>query len=132
MNISNGLCNMCCKDRETLIHLFWECEKIKPIWVKIQDLINGVAEIIEINERFSFSKVVLGYTINSAKIFNTIIFETKWHIWKFRNDFKFSQRHPSLLACQKQLIRNIKDQYLFQNIKNENKAVLKYILDYKL
>lgn len=44
MKASNGVCNLCKKDRETLIHLFWKCTDTKLIWAKINAVLNNMVQ----------------------------------------------------------------------------------------
>ena len=34
------ICSSCCNPRETFVHLFCECDKVKPIWQELQHFIN--------------------------------------------------------------------------------------------
>lgn len=124
MMVSNGLCNMCSSKRETLVHLFWECEHIKPIWEQVERLIDVAMESLKITEfSLSYSKVVIG---TNQAVINTILFESKWIIWKYRNDFKFSNKKPNITKFKKQLLNNINTQLKYQH--NEK---IKYIIDHE-
>ena len=34
---SSALCVKCCTQEDTIIHAFWECDKVKRIWMEIQN-----------------------------------------------------------------------------------------------
>lgn len=35
---SSTLCVKCCSQDDTIIQAFWECEKIKKVWMEIQEV----------------------------------------------------------------------------------------------
>ena len=89
MNVSNGLCNMCKSRRETLYHLFWECDRIKLIWKKVENDFKLFGETLKCNilrRDLNYKDIVLGLECrNGQGLINAIIFECKWQIWKARN-----------------------------------------------
>ncbi|XP_053403618.1 uncharacterized protein LOC128558442 [Mercenaria mercenaria] len=128
MRLSNGICNMCKSHRETLIHLFWECEKVKPIWKYIQTILEEPFKILNIKNIFSFEDIAFGLSSNNVNLINTFIFETKWHIWKFRNFHKFRaelETH-SLKNLKISITNTVRQQIQYQNTTNENRQVVYY------
>ena len=132
MGVSNGLCNICKKERETLIHLFWDCPKTKQIWKNIDELFEKITKDLNLKiEKLSFLNIAFGYRDTQADVINTILFETKWQIWKYRNDCKFSSKLPNQpLVWQKIAFNNTKEQLSFQNIKYKDISLLQSIFKY--
>ena len=91
MNKSSGICKLCMSDRETICHLIYECSKVNDVWKKIEELIINVTktevELIKRNILFNFKDET------PLDIFcNFIILNTKYCIWKNRNNVKFDDR----------------------------------------
>ena len=62
MRVSNGLCNLCKRERETLFHLFFSCELIQPVLANIEIIINAVIDLLDIGLRnLQFDDSVIGY-----------------------------------------------------------------------
>ena len=95
MNRSNGCCHFC-KEKETLLHLFVHCKLVDEIWEYIFEKItelcvqNGVDCLQKTEQNIIFGihdKDDIG-----TLIINTIIFLTKWVIWKKRNIAKYQKK----------------------------------------
>ena len=74
MRVSNGLCNICKRERETL--LFFSCESIQPVLANFEIIINAVIDLLDIGLRnLQFADIVLGnYKVpNKCYLLNTII-----------------------------------------------------------
>ena len=78
MNLSDGKCCICKLHRETLLHLFWECDFSLQIWTLIEQKLHSIK-----NFNFDTSKfkqiVLLGSfdgfdKIDQSKLINTVIF----------------------------------------------------------
>lgn len=74
----------------------------------------------------TYEFLALGIVNNGySKIFNTIIFETKWNIWKFRNKCKYTGKEQNLLQMFHLLKQNLYTQikycrlYLYFSYINE-------------
>jgi hypothetical protein len=80
MGLSNGLCILCKTHRETLIHLFCDCEKVKPFWEEVNRIINRALHAIGYpSVTFSAQNIALVYNPHKfSNVINTLIFETKW------------------------------------------------------
>ena len=93
MNLSNGKCHLyqIRDDDETMQHLFFECASVKKIIKEIKAIFNrsGLTDNIEIKE----SNIMLGLYGDGDLdvIINTVIFISKWEIWKIRNEVKYNQ-----------------------------------------
>jgi hypothetical protein len=84
MGKGNGQCQLYKKGKEDQRHLFFNCEKLKPVIEKTQQEINKTQNI-HLNDEI----LILGFNNNltkkeNAKISKTI-FSYKWEIWKNRN-----------------------------------------------
>ena len=131
MRMSNGLCNMCKSERETLFHLFFNCVTIQPVLAKFEIIINAVIDRLDIGLRnLQFADIVLGYhkVPNKCNLLNTILFELKWNTWKFRNSCKFDKKTYTAKILFINTIRCLKDQIIHLNPRKENTQAINYIL----
>ena len=94
MNKSDGKCKICKREKESIKHLIFECSEITLLWAKIEDFIS---ETLDFHVDINLNNVVIG--VNSdvcngdmyVKIYiNFVILNTKWLIWKNRNDVKYN------------------------------------------
>ena len=92
MGKSNGICNMCKSDNETLVHLFFQCPEIHRINTTLKSILEYCIQlqIPQQNVSISESDLFLGLWRNKTlfQVENAILFEFKWGIWKIRNDYK--------------------------------------------
>ena len=73
----NNTCSFCEKEKETLRHLFYECDKISSFWREIYEWLNV--------DPLNFKDMILNNTQNNPKyVQNTIIMLAKMHIYKQR------------------------------------------------
>ena len=93
MNLSNGRCHLCqIRDNdETMQHLFFKCPSVNKIIKEIEAIFNrsGLTANIEIKELNIMLGLYGGEDLDV--IFNTVIFISKWEIWKIRNKVKYNQ-----------------------------------------
>ena len=102
MNLSNGICIICENDRETLEHLFFHCNKIKPVLGSIEKILLNIMTISKTQSiPLAVQHLIFGYDteIKSFNLLNTIIFETKWQVWKLRNSHKHDSNQPNIVFC---------------------------------
>jgi hypothetical protein len=101
MGLSNGICSVCNTHREDLQHLFWGCTNAKSIWTQLMPCIQEYSNDI-LNEHINNPEklALFGYSKVNKKsvVLNTIIFETKWAIWKNRNSVKY-EKQPLSPTC---------------------------------
>ena len=128
MRLSDGLCTLCNTERETLNHLFYNCVNAKQVWDKIMPeietyCINSLHR--EINNLDAIAMLGILNFGAKARIINTLIFETKWFIWKNRNHVKYGKaqsEHISLYSKIKKAVKtNIqlsKNEYLIDEYRN--------------
>ena len=94
MNLSNGRCHLCKESniQEDLQHLFFKCiisnRFISNITILINTLNVGTVNLNEKNMMFGFN---MGG--NHELLLNTLIFISKWSIWKARNKVKYDKIH---------------------------------------
>ena len=91
LGLSNGICSICKNTQETIMHLFYECDYAKVFINIAQDIVNKIADRSKYNTKINldlnnWSLGVSDYLLSDL-IYN-VIFETKWHIWLYRNNFK--------------------------------------------
>lgn len=110
MNKSDGKCRLCKNSQETICHLLYECNLIKPVWQKVQDLIHAVTKF---NANLNLENIVFGFqdAQDVKSIFNNfIIYNTKWCIWKHRNCVRYGNENvKSQDAIYKQILDYCKD-----------------------
>ena len=54
--VNSTLCEFCCQNTETVIHLFWECQYAQHIWTNIQNILTENS----ISVRLNFESISLG------------------------------------------------------------------------
>ena len=91
-------CFFCDSKPETIEHLFWDCDRIFPLWNALALWIRSVTEI-EIE--FSLESVLLGYTnsMPCKNAINCIILVVKFFIYKC----KMEGRNPDFAGIQSYL-----------------------------
>ena len=110
--LSSGLCKMCNVHQESLVHLLWDCTFAKQSWCKIIPKIElYLLNELDIELVNPMQTALLSmYTFPSkTKLVNTLIVETKWMIWKNRNDMKYNNKISNcnvLLNCN---MNNVND-----------------------
>jgi hypothetical protein len=79
--VDSSLCSFCSNNEETIVHLFWECEKIQVFWTDVQVWLHQNFNHCN-NVTFSKQLVILGYKNNfvSDRIFNLFLLIAKYHI----------------------------------------------------
>ena len=90
--IESDNCEFCHKERETYVHLFYRCEKIKPLWPKVITMTQNVDNIDEIlsAKNIICNSLVLPKT-NSV---NCVCLLFKQYIYKqrcFKKDLNFQE-----------------------------------------
>ena len=118
LGLSNGQCCICKNTQETITHLFYECFYAKVFINMAQDMVNKIEDRSKNNTQINldlenWSLGVSKYLLSD--LVNTVIFETKWHIWLYRNNCK-----------HKAEIQNI-DKYKFL-LKYQIKDLLKCVI----
>jgi hypothetical protein len=131
MGLSNGLCILCKTHHENLIHLFCDCEKVKPFWEEANRIINRALHAIGYpSVTFSAQNIALGYNPHKfSNVINTLIFETKWYIWKYRNDTKFSIRPLQIQSFVFFLKADLKNIFSHKCHGEESNEIFQYIKD---
>ncbi len=131
MGLSNGLCILCKTHHENLIHLFCDCEKVKPFWEEANRIINRALNAIGYpSVTFSAQNIALGYNPHKfSNVINTLIFETKWYIWKYRNDTKFSIRPLQIQSFVFFLKADLKNIFSHKCHGEESNEIFQYIKD---
>ena len=115
MGYSNGICNLCSNNIETIRHLFFECSKIQHLW----KVCIGKMKVFVPNEQLSltYTLLVIGSVNSKHKtIINTFLFETKFMIWKCRNYKKYEHSEVFLTKSHKYLDAKLNSILLYNNI----------------
>ena len=117
--IESDLCSYCCKHRETVVHLFVECEVVMTIWEKLMDYVQEI---------YGTQK----YELNPKAIITNYIIEPKQHIVNFwcliTKQYIYRQRclkkHLNFSSLKVQ-IENIRTIEKYIAIKNGKMAIHK-------
>ena len=86
---------MCKTNDETLVHLLLEYPHIKAVWSCIEHMLTLITDC---NVKLDTERVIFGINKkeqciakNYICMYNLVILETKWAIWKHRNNVKMNQ-----------------------------------------
>ncbi len=88
MKRGNGRCSFCDLEKETVMHLFTDCEYLKPIWHSVNIMVQKVL----INDQYNLvqsENIMLG--VGNVYV-DFIIAYTKWILWKTRNLIVFENK----------------------------------------
>ncbi len=88
MKMGNGRCSFCDLEKETVMHLFTDCEYLKPIWHSVNIMVQKVL----INDQYNLvqsENIMLG--VGNVYV-DFIIAYTKWILWKTRNLIVFENK----------------------------------------
>ena len=110
--LSLGLCKMCNVHQESLVHLLWDRPFAKQIWCKIIPRIElYLLNELDIELVNPIQTTLLGmYSFQSkTKLVNTLIIETKWMIWKNRNDMKYNNKISNCNVLLNCIMNNVND-----------------------
>ena len=79
----NDMCTFCHAHSETIIHLLWQCEKVKTFWTDLSNLLNRRCSNYT-NLSFNEYLVIFGHSnlIKTDKLCNLIIVIAKFFIYK--------------------------------------------------
>ena len=109
--IGNGICpHSDCKCAESLVHVFWDCYRVRPVLIWVEDLIR---DIFYMNFTLDRNFFIFGGPAPPAPRLSVhrlwfILCTAKFHIWKARSDKVFESRSMTdavLLSVIKQYIR---------------------------
>ena len=81
----------CNESPETIVHVFCECDKVKPIWKDLLDLINN-----KLHENYSFDGFDLMFGVEDDVFFSFLILCCKYYIYKCR----FQKLGPNFAALK--------------------------------
>ena len=86
--VDTNRCSYCNLHPEDILHLFFECVSIRPLWINIQD---SLSFHFNTNIHFQCKDVILGYKLDESstktKFVNKIILHAKLFIWSCRGKF---------------------------------------------
>lgn len=123
-NIS-AACSFCNNAPENIVHLFWDCAKVKEFWSEATLFLNGALGPNQLTKR----KVLFGDTTHSGKnIINLFILLGKDFIWKN----KFTTRNLSMAHFKrfsKNAVLDVIRKRLKQNIFNQSEPGWQSIFD---
>ena len=108
-----NLCSLCHQQKETIIHLFCDCEIVKCFWNEIQTLINTYCPTTSL--KLTNQDIIFGNRY-FTDVLNTTIMLAKYHIFKSKENIR-----PNIEVFKKQLLTQYRiDQYnARENLKQE-------------
>ena len=72
-------CSFCELEKETVIHLLWECHVSKNVWLAVQDWMVKKKSVPN-DFKFDLKTIILGYSNNAC--INNIIMIVKYYIYR--------------------------------------------------
>ena len=115
-------CSFCKVEKETIIHLFWECNSIKPFILEALEYIKGFDSTFIIDNSKTF---ILGFSERNLFHFNIICLEIKRFIYLCKRKgvnptlqgLKGSLKLASSIVCQSKMNEvKIKYQVLLKTV----------------
>ena len=86
---NNNVCNLCGLSKQTILHLMYDCPKVRPIWSKLQALMRKH----KVECEFSLDKIIFNEVHeNRTHVTNTIALIVKQFIFRHKctgEQFKF-------------------------------------------
>ena len=120
MKRGDGMCTFCSSEKETIIHLFSECDFIKPIWGNMQSKLRQALNNSDINIVCS-RNIILG---TGDEYVDLVISYTKWNIWKARNQILFEDMWYTEEALFQQILSRVNFHIKFLNAVSCSKVKL--------
>ena len=112
------LCTFCNKHNETILHLFWECQKVKCFLKSLEKVINNRC-MHSFNFRFTKNLMIFGYCfdITTDSICDLIIPMAKYFIYRC----KVQKLNLNIQLFKRELY----NRYLVEKIMNKNSVVFR-------
>ena len=95
------MCNHCLKDKESVVHLFWDCPHVRPVWDDLKIWLRSEAAT-DVN--ISKERVLLGFPQRNNHPLNVIFIITKFYIFNRRLNLK----QPNFKEIQRELLKYYK------------------------
>ena len=86
------LCSFCSKSPETMLHVFCECEKVRPIWDELLQLIND-----NLHADYTLDNFDLMFGVSDDSLVTFLILCCKFYVYRC----KFQARCPQTLLLLK-------------------------------
>jgi len=102
--VTDVLCNFCRNDRDSVQHIFWQCDTVKTFWNDVERSINKNCNHAS-NFKFTQSLVLFGVDklIKTDKVLDYIILIAK--------KFVYSCRYNKILPIYQNFMTNLKHRY---------------------
>ena len=112
------LCTFCNKHDETILHLFWECQKVKVFLKSLENVINNRC-MHSFNFRFTKSLMIFGYCfdITTDSICDLVILIAKYFIYRC----KVQKLNLNIQLFKRELY----NRYLVEKIVNKNSVIFR-------
>ena len=108
----SDLCTFCQNERETIFHIFCECDIVKNFWMQFKNWINPNEEIVALDN----FEIIFG-KLNDNTCINLLIILAKYHIYKQ----KLKNCHPSISNFKSEVEYYYKLQkHIYKNKNMEN------------
>ena len=96
------LCSFCSKSPETMLHVFCECEKVRPIWDELLQLIND-----NLHADYTLDNFDLMFGVSDDSLVTFLILCCKFYIYRC----KFQEVSPNFVAFKRFLVTKRKTEY---------------------
>ena len=96
------LCIFCSNSPETVLHVFCECEKVRPLWDELLQLIND-----KLNADYLFDNFDLMFGVSDDSFVTFLILCCKFYIYRC----KFQEVEPNFTAFKRFIITKRKTEY---------------------
>ena len=116
MKKSDGWCAFCNAEKETIYHLFCDCDFSKPIWYALQRKIQSIPT----HEKLVFTDEIIILGCKNPYI-NMIVAYTKWTLWTTRNSVVFENLWTDEGSLYDKIVRRIDNHIELINCLNREK-----------
>ena len=107
----NRICLLCHNNEETITHLLYECQHVKPVWLLLGEILVKIIDKFDLND----VKIILfvsdvhsnNFNKNETLLINYVTTITKWLLWKHRNDFKYGNLPIKTISEKLTVIKKI-------------------------
>ena len=118
MKRGNGRCSFCDLEKETVLHLFTDCEYLKPIWHAVNIMVRKMFPNDQYNIIHS-ENIILG--VGNMYV-DFIIAYTKWILWKARNLIVFENKWFNISDINQWIQNTVNEQItLYNGLKYDSK-----------
>lgn len=79
--VQSDLCTFCNQEKETIVHLFWECSRVVPIWNQVSEWFDKMDPSLKLNSQ---NVIFNNVSKNTRHVSNVVILIVKFYLYKAR------------------------------------------------